>query len=146
MTHRFVEFMLLVNAAHKSLLKIKNLEVKDLGLKGSHVMCIFFLGQSESGLTAAELCEKCKEDKSAISRNLKALYDGEFVTFPENENNYRLVITLSEKGKKAYSEILEIIEKTVEECGKGLTDEDRKTFYQSFSLINENLTNVCDTL
>ena len=73
MVRRFEDFVNLINTAYKDIQKIKSYEVKELGLKSSHVMCMFYLGQSEYGLTSNELCDKCKEDKAAVSRNLKFL-------------------------------------------------------------------------
>ena len=52
MIQRFEDFVSLINTAYKGLQKIKSYEVEELGLKGNHVMCLFYLGQNEGGLTS----------------------------------------------------------------------------------------------
>ena len=49
------------------------MEMTELGLKGTHVMCLFFLHHTPEGLTAAQLCQLCAEDKAAISRTIATL-------------------------------------------------------------------------
>ena len=46
--------------------QIKNQEMADWGLKSIHVSCLHYL-HSQGSLTAAELCERCEEDKAAAS-------------------------------------------------------------------------------
>ena len=67
---QFESFTAAVTRAYKCLQKIKNRETERMGLKGSHVMCLYYIGKTPGGLTAAELCRLCHEDKAAISRTL----------------------------------------------------------------------------
>lgn len=141
---RFEDFISLVNTAHKSLQKIKTYEVKEFGLRGSHVMCVFYLGQNAGGLTAGEICEKCKEDKAAVSRTLACLIEKEYVVLMNDANRkYKLKYVLTPKGKKAYEEICNHITNRVNEFGEDLTDEERAVFYRAFGKIVDNFENFC---
>ena len=147
MVQRFEDFVNLVNLAYKGLQKVKSYEVKSLGLKASHVMCVFYLGRSEEGLTAGELCDKCREDKAAISRNLKYLQQKKYVVLRENENQkYNLRYTLTDSGKDAYYMIEARVISCVDKLGKGLTKAERNTFYKAFDVIIGNFDKFCSNL
>ena len=75
MDHRFETFSLSILELNRYLQKIKELEMKQFGLKASHTMCLYYLGQHPEGLTATQLTELCKEDKAAVSRCLSQLSD-----------------------------------------------------------------------
>ena len=79
MTHRFETFVLSINRIYRCIQKIKSQEMTELGLKGTHVMCLFQLRQYPQGLTAAELSHFCMEDKAAISRAISRLEELELV-------------------------------------------------------------------
>ncbi len=145
MINRFDDFVSMINTAYKCLQKVKSYEVKSLGIKGSQVMCLFYLGQKEDGLTSGELCEMCREDKAAVSRNLKCLYEKGYVTVFEDETKkYKLKNVLTDEGKEAYN----ILEKHIVDCvtkfGTGLTDRERTTFYKALSIIVGNFDEFCN--
>jgi MarR family. len=73
----------------KSIQRLKTKEMSKLGLRGAHAMCLFYLRQSEPGLTAAELSELCGLDKGAVSRTLAELEAKEYISFPEPENKHK---------------------------------------------------------
>ena len=73
MNQRFDAFVTGITVCYKYIQKIKSLEVTDLGLKGAHVMCMFYLNQHPEGLTASQLCSLCAEDKAAVSRTATAI-------------------------------------------------------------------------
>lgn len=147
MIQRFEDFVSMINMAYKGLQKIKSYEVESLGLKGTHVMCMFYLGQNEEGLTSGELCEKCREDKAAVSRSLKYLQEKGYVTVAENdEKKYKLKNILTDKGKEAYLQLEISIGEAVKKFGKGLTVSERKTFYKALGVIVGNFDAFCNTL
>ncbi len=144
MVNRFNDFVSMINTAYKCLQKIKSCEVKSLGIKGSQVMCLFYLGQNEEGLTSGELCEMCREDKAAVSRNLKFLYDKGYVKISEDETKkYKLKNVLTDDGKKAYSILEKHIIDSVSRFGTGLTEKERRTFYKALGIIAGNLDDYC---
>lgn len=141
MTDRFEDFTSYINRAYKYILKIKAQEMKPFGLKAAHVMCLFHIGKHGCGLTAGELATLATEDKAAVSKVLADLKNSDLIDINDNNGTkiYRTKYTLTEKGMDIYSHISEIISQTVEECGAGLSDEEREIFYRSLSLIVDNL-------
>ena len=139
MINKFADFVSLLNTVYKDVQKIKSYEVKELGLKSCHVMSMFYLGQSENGLTSNELCDKCREDKAAISRNLKYLYDKGYVKSSGDENQkYKLKNVLTDEGRIVYERLEVIISSAVERFSKGLSSKDNDAFFRCLEKIIEN--------
>ena len=147
MIQRFEDFVSAVSAVYKGLNKIKNYETQKYGLRGSHVMCVFYLARHGEGLSLMEICEKTGEDKAAVSRNLSFLIDNGYIELEENENKkYKRPYFLTEKGKEVALQLDEIIVGAVDRIGKGLTIEERESFYSSFGKIAKNLDMFCKEL
>ena len=72
MEERFETFTILIARISRSIKRIKAEEMAELALKGPHVSCLYYLSLCDA-MTAAELCERCDEDKAAISRSLDDL-------------------------------------------------------------------------
>ena len=53
MTDRFEGFVGIIYHLQKIIEKIKKGKMKEFGLSGNHVMCLFYLAQYPEGLTAA---------------------------------------------------------------------------------------------
>lgn len=140
MISRFKEFTKNISLAYKYLIKIKSYGIKEFGLKGSHVMCLFYIGESENGLTAMELCKLCCEDKAAVSKALSALYENGYVKL-ENEDakKYRSTYFLTDSGRGVLDKLKDKIMCAVVDGGTGLTDSDREVFYRCLGTIVENL-------
>ena len=144
MLGRFKEFTKGISSAYKYLIKIKSYGIKEFGIKGSHVMCLFYIGEAEGGLTATELCRLCAEDKAAISKALSALTEKGFVELENDENKkYRSKYFLTDDGRYVISRVYDKIFKAVSIGGDGLADEERDIFYKCLGVINNNLENVC---
>ncbi len=142
MENRFETFAGSVIELNRLLQKIKDMEMKRFGLKGTHTMCLYYLGQHREGLTAAHLTRLCKEDKSAISRCLNELAQKELVCFrlPEKKRSYRTLHYLTEKGSALVKEMDERIAYALFHGGQGLTDNERNTFYHVMKRILDNLS------
>ena len=138
MTQRFEDFVTGITVCYKYLQRIKSMAVNEMGLKGSHVMCMFYLRQHEDGLTASRLCELCAEDKAAVSRTLADLRERGYITSGTGKN-YRAAIRLSEAGRNMAEQFDSRIAQWVTAGGDGLTEEERGNFYRSLRLIAENL-------
>ena len=69
---RFETFTVLIAKISRSIRRIKAEEMAEYDLKATHVKCLHYL-YTVGELTAAELCERCEEDKAAISRSLEYL-------------------------------------------------------------------------
>ena len=59
MEDRFETFTLLINRISRNIRKIKNQEMQDYELRSVHTSCLYYL-YTGRGLTAAELCERCR--------------------------------------------------------------------------------------
>ena len=135
MIDRFERLTTGVSRIYKKIQKIKKEEMHVFGLKGTHAMCIHYLFSAADGLTASDLCIKCNEDKAAISRILS--YDSS-----SEGKKYRAKAVLTEKGKPYAEGIRKTILQITELSGKGISDEDRETFYRVLSIIADNIDNI----
>ncbi len=148
MIERFEDFTAYIAQAQKHILKIKAHEMQSFGLRASHVMCIFYMGKYSEGLTPGELTTLCMEDKAGISKALTELKHKDLIKSDNDGGKkvYRAKYFLTEKGKEVYQKANEIIMKVVDECGNGLTGEERSIFYSSLDRIVSNMKNYCDNM
>jgi len=137
MLQRFESFVTGITVCYKYLQKIKSVEMTELGLKGTHAMCIFFVAHETEPLTATRLCQLCAEDKAAISRNLNVLQKLGYIE--PTDKKYRAHLQLTERGKEVAVLIDQMIADWVSRGGDGLSDEERISFYNSLSHIAYNL-------
>lgn len=138
MIQRFQEFLTGITVCYKYIQRIKNAEMTEFGLKGTHVACMFYLAHNPEGLTAAQLCSLCAEDKATISRTVADLRARGYME-PMGEKNYRAPLRLSGPGLEIARQMDPLITSWVEIGGDGLTEEQRETFYQTLALISHNL-------
>lgn len=138
MIQRFQDFVTGITVCYKFIQRIKNAEMTEFGLKGIHVSCLFYLHHNPGGLTAAQLCTLCAEDKATISRTIADLRQRGYIQ-PGSEKHYRAPLLLSEAGSTIARQMDPLIESWVSVGGDGMDDEQRKAFYDSLSLIASNL-------
>lgn len=137
MIDRFQSFVTGITECYKYIQRIKSAEMTELGLKGTHVMCLFFLHRHPEGLTAAQLCHLCAEDKAAISRNIATLQQRGYLT--AGGKKYRAALTLTDEGKRVAEQLDALICQWVGAGGEGLSDEERTAFYRALEHIADNL-------
>lgn len=147
MFDRFETFATTIATINRYVQKIKSMEMKTLGLKGTHVMCLYSLGKHPEGLTATQLCRFCGEDKAAISRTITELTEKDFVHSEASREKraYRSRISLTEKGKYSMTYINDRVNHALDVVGNGLSDDQRKTFYYALDLISNNLKIYIET-
>ena len=138
MIQRFDAFVSGITACYKYIQRIKSMEMTEFGLKGTHVMCLFYLKENPEGLTAAQLSSRCAEDKAAISRTVSELRQKGYITSP-SKKNYRAPLLLTEVGREIAEKFDHLIQEWVIAGGDGLSDTQRTDFYQALALIAENL-------
>lgn len=138
MIQRFDAFVSGITACYKYIQRIKSMEMTEFGLKGTHVMCLYYLRRNPTGLTAAQLCGLCAEDKAAISRTVSELRSRGYIT-SLSKKAYRAMLTLTSAGQELARKFDQLIEDWVTAGGDGLTDEERSDFYKALSSITENL-------
>lgn len=140
MLNRFGAFVGGITACYKYIQRIKAMEMTELGLKGTHVMCLFYLHHQDQGLTAAQLCQLCGEDKAAISRTLAELEGKGFLhTQAAAGKKYRAQLLLTPQGEAVARRMDSLIEDWVTAGGQGLTQEKREEFYRALEQIAANL-------
>lgn len=138
MIHRFESFVTGITTCYKYIQRIKSVEMEEFGLKGAHAMCLFYLHHNPGGLTAAQLCSLCAEDKAAISRTISDLRRQGYVT-QDPSRNYRTPLSLTDRGTAVAHRVDQLIESWVSAGGDGLTPQQRVDFYDSLARIASNL-------
>lgn len=136
MQQRFETFTVLIAKISRSIRRIKAEEMSEFHLKGPHVSCLYYLTQL-GPLTAGQLCDRCEEDKAAVSRSLEYLEQNGYVTRPDKR--YRSPLTLTEKGQETGRAIAGKIDRLVEAASEGLTPEQRQVMYDALTCISGHL-------
>ncbi len=141
MIQRFEEFVGLISNIHKDIQKIKQDRMRQFGLSGNHVMCLFYLDKHQEGLTGAQLCQLMSVNKAAVSRTLAELLEKDYIFYANQEDGkkYRAVAKLTAKGLEVTKQIDGIICEVVNEIGKDLEEEERRMMYHSLEAVSRNL-------
>ena len=151
MNNRFETFTLLITSIGRSIRRIKTETMAKYELKSPHVSCLYYL-YKRPGMTAAELCEICEEDKAAVSRSILFLEQKSFLTrvLPAEKGgrdgvkHYRTPLALTEEGSRIAGEIAMKVDHVLESVSAGVTPEDRAVMYRALERINCNLKDICD--
>lgn len=139
MQERFERFTVLINRISRDIRKIKNQEMAAYHLRSAHVSCLYYM-YSLDGVTAAELCEHCEEDKATISRALDYLESNGFLCrASDHAKRYRSPLRLTEKGQAVGKRIAEKINAVLDTVSHTLTEDERAAFYRSLSAISRSL-------
>lgn len=142
MKERFELFTVLITKINRNIKKIKNYEMAEYDLKSPHISCLYYLYLA-NGLTATDLCERCEEDKSTISRALDYLEKkGYIICESKFAKRYKSPLLMTEKGKMIGKRIVEKVDKILEEISTKLTEEERISFYRSLEKISEGLDSI----
>ena len=124
--------------------KIKNREMEVHDLRSAHVSCLYYLYTAKS-ITAAELCERCEEDKATVSRALDYLEQRESLAPRiKDAKRYKTALTLTEQGLAVGKEIAEKINGVLQRISGGLTEAQRVEFYRSLAVISSSLDAVAE--
>lgn len=146
MLDRFETFATTIVRINRYVQKIKSMEMSAVGLRGTHVMCLYSLGKAPEGLTAARLCEICGEDKAAISRTVSELVNGQYITAGESgKRAYRARLRLTEKGRDTLTYINERVDCALDSVGEDLSDRRREDLYDMLAQIETQLRQYVDT-
>jgi len=144
MKDRFKTFTILIYSISRSIRKIKSQEMAEFGLKSPHVSILYYL-YKEDGMTSKELCDVCEEDKAAVSRSIDFLEKDAYITCEsKTEKRYKSPLLLTDKGRQTGKRIVDKIDRILHNASIGLSQENRNIFYESLSLINDNLKSICE--
>ena len=142
MFDRFESFLKATNQINKAIQKIKTREMKEFGLKGGHVMCLFQLRRHGGVATQAELVEWCNEDKAAISRTIGELEERQLIVYEDGttgNKKYKLQVLLTKKGEDITEKMGGKIMDAVETASQGYTKAQRDMFYDVLFQVASNL-------
>lgn len=148
MLERFERFTSAISTATKCVVKLKAREVREKGLRATHVMTLISIGKSGArGVTATTIGKYCREDKAGISKDLAVLKEQGYI-LPQNESEkkYRVRYVLTDMGRQLYEKIRADIRDVVTRCGDGIDDGEREIFYRVFDKIVDNLLMACDDI
>ena len=107
-------------------------------LRSARVSCLYYI-YSLDGVTSAELCEHCEEDKATISRAVDYLETNGFLLRGTSAKRYKSPLLLTEKGRDAGKRIAEKIGGILETVSHALTEKERIEFYRCLSTISRSL-------
>lgn len=131
---------MLISSIYRNILRLKDTEMSELGLKGTHLTCLFYLFTSDVK-TAAELSKQSGEDKAAISRSIEFLSKGGFI---EADGNYRKFLSLTDKGRQTAQYIVNKVNEFVDAISGDMTEDERKIFYKALNNVSENLKKITE--
>ena len=145
MQERFETFTVLINRISRDIRRIKNQEMAVYHLRSAHVSCLYYI-YSLDGVTSAELCEHCEEDKAPISRALDYLEtNGVIVRDSDRVKRYRNPLRLTEKGQEVGKRIAEKIGAVLDTVSRTLTEDERAALYRSLSAISRSLNAIAQS-
>lgn len=145
MQERFETFTVLINRISRDIRRIKNQEMAVYHLRSAHVSCLYYI-YSLDGVTSAELCEHCEEDKSTISRALDYLETNGFIVRDSDRvKRYRNPLRLTEKGQEVGKRIAEKIGAVLDTVSRTLTENERAALYRSLSAISRSLNAIAQS-
>ncbi len=138
MLSRFERFSAVITEIYRHLVKISSDEMKKYGLHGSSARLLLIM-LKKGKVTAAALVKESGRNKAEVSRTLSDLEEKGFVTKIENSNNYRVILKLTENGKRTAERITDAAERAVLFTSGGLSEDEREAFYKALELIEKNL-------
>lgn len=145
MIDRFEKFSSAISEISRYWHKLASDEMEKFGLKGPHAVYFTTMYQYPDGITAVKLAEISSRDKADVSRAVAQFEKKGFVKkIIVNKNHYRAPLKLTEAGRQLAERINEKAKLAVELAGKGLSEEDRNTFYQALGLICSNLRTLAE--
>lgn len=145
MEQRFETFTVLIGKISRNIKRMKALQMAQMDLKGPHVSCLYYLYRS-GPLTAAELCDRCEEDKGAVSRSLDFLERNGYVICQSGSGKkYKSLLSLTPKGQQTGLEISQRIEGILEQASLGLTAQEREMMYVALEKISANLEKLTES-
>ena len=140
MEERFRLFTLLITDLYKSIKRLRTEEMTKYDLKSIHLSCLHYICM-EGPISVKELCDLCREDKGNISRSIKLLLARGYVKLADNEKGK---FVLTGEGKSISEALESKINSVLQRAGMGLNDKEREIMYSGLTIINNNLTEICD--
>lgn len=146
MVYRFEQFSFMISEISHYWHKIASEEMEKHSLKGTHSIYLMAMYRYPEGITAPKLCEVCGRDKADVSRMMSIMEKkGLVVKEGRNQNLYKGIFMLTEKGKEAAEHVRERAALAVELAGKDIDEEKRVILYEALEAILDNLRELSKT-
>ncbi|MGM9643504.1 MAG: MarR family winged helix-turn-helix transcriptional regulator [Eubacteriales bacterium] len=143
MIERFEQFSYSINVIYRYVLKIEREEMEKYGYRGSYALYLAIMYHFPDGLTASKLSEISDRDKAGISRIVAEMEQKGLITKQSNHDNfYRAKLVLTPKGRDVADLVRKKAIYAVSRAGDGISDEDRKIFYDCLFSISSNLKKI----
>lgn len=147
---RFQRLTLRLSHIQKTIQRIKTVEMNQLGLKGSHALCISCFIAHPEGLTAAQMCTAANLDKAAVSRIFRDLESSGCIRFADTasdgQRKYRTRFVLTEQGHRLANTVSQKISRCVSAGKNRISDEELERFYETLAKLTQNLDALCTEL
>lgn len=146
MRDRFLRFTTLLTGIMRNIRRITSETVARYDVKRSYVSSLYFLYTS-GPLTAARLCNLCREDKANVSRTLRALEEDGLVKREERPSaRSRVRMMLTERGMEIGAFLAGRISEAVELATGGIDPSEIAVMYSVLERIDKNLEDSCAEL
>lgn len=140
MLDRFLKFSYAIYEIQHYWNKIASEGMGLYGLKGAYALYLITLHRYPDGITAAQLSSICGRDKADVSRAAAIMESKGLLTKLSNTSSlYRARLILTPTGLEITEGILKRAEIAETMAGDGLSEEDRRTLYDSLEKITENM-------
>lgn len=146
MVERFEQFSALISSAYRQVQKLERTEMETYGLKGAFAQYLLIMSHYPRGMTATQLCEACEKDKAAVSRVVAEMESkGLVVREGEGEQSYRALLFLTDEGRRAAEFVSQRASVAVIKANEGISEENRRIFYETLEQFNGNLQRICES-
>ncbi len=143
MIERFEQFTYAINVIYRCVLKLERDEMEKYGYRASYALYLAIMSRCPEGLTATKLSELSDRDKAGISRIVTEMEENGLITRQCNKDNfYRAKLILTDRGKEIANHVQKKAIEAVGEAGAGISDEDRRVFYECLGTIASNLKKI----
>ena len=140
MIDRFERFSFAISEISRYWHKLAADVMEPHGLKGPSAVYFTTIYQYPDGITSAKLAEICRRDKADVSRTLAAMEKlGMIERESNNQNRYRALVKLTDKGRELTEHINDRAKQAVEFGGQDMSDKEREIFYNGLETIANNL-------
>ena len=143
---RFEKFTLLIDGIHKSISKLKLDVAPTLGVKGVHLFWVYELSLHPEGLTATEIANVSRIDRSLVSREIEDLKaDGYIVSDGGvGKRKYNEKFTLTDKGRELADEITEHVLEIQKSASEGISSGELASFYATLEKLYDNFNAISE--
>ncbi len=132
MENRYDMFIYLISGIYKNIQRIRSEKANEEGIKAVNTIWLLQMRNTDEGITANELAQKCLVDKSLISRELVQMEHKGLIRcdMTLEDEKYQRKIFLTEKGKKIAKKYSEFTSRIQAMINNEFSGEDIATFYR----------------